>query len=96
MAKLMEDDDCSFEGLPVRISDSALIHLRNEHITHLTLCDMLASTFDCPKRKKTGKPFRKTSRRVCSNRKGRTYNIILDFYESNGTEYWSVSHLEPI
>ena len=80
----------------MRISDSAMIHLRNEHISPQTLCDMLESTFDCPKRKKTGKPFRKTSRKVCSNRKGRTYNIILDSYESNGKIYWSVSHLEPI
>lgn len=95
MAELMDIDDCNFEGLPVRISDSAFIHLRFEGIYPLTLCDMLASTIDCPK-KKTGKPFRKTSRRVCSNRKGRTYNIILDPYESNGTMYWSVSHLEPI
>lgn len=96
MADLMDSEDCSFEELPVRISDSALIHLRAERIRPLTLCDMLASPIDCPKRKKTGKPFRKTSRRVCSNRGGRIYNIVLDSYESDGTVYWSVSHLEPI
>ena len=96
MATLMNAEDCSFEGRPVRISDSAMIHLRYEGFDIYKLCDMLATPVDCPKRKGTGKPFRKTSRRICSRRNKRTYNIILDPYTSDGVEYWSVSHLEPI
>ncbi|QHK18067.1 hypothetical protein JS82_08085 [Methanomassiliicoccaceae archaeon DOK] len=96
MPILMDAEDCSFEGKPVRISESAITHLRYEGFDVYTLCDMLATPVDCPKRKGTGKPFRKTSRRVCSRRNGHTYNIILDPYPPNDMEYWSVSHLEPI
>lgn len=96
MAELMGLEDCNFEGFKVRISDSAMIHLRYERIQTYTLCDMLSDPIDCPKGKRTGKPFRKSSRRLCAKRKGHTYNIILDKYESEGEEYWSVSHLEPI
>ena len=96
MPQLMNADDCGYDGKPIRISDSAMIHLLKEKIPAFTLCDMLASPVECPKLKKTGKPFRKNSRRVCSMRKGRIYNIILDPYNDDGTMYWSVSHLEPI
>ena len=58
MATLMEAGDCSFEGRPVRVSDSAMIHLRYEGFDVYTLCDMLATPVDCPKRKGTGKAFR--------------------------------------
>lgn len=92
----MNKDDCMFEGRAVRISDSAMIHLRYEKINVYTLCDMLASPIDCPKKKKTGKQFRKSSKRICSKRSGRVYNIILDEYPGEIELYWSVSHLEPI
>lgn len=92
----MEKRDCLFEGLGVRISDSAFVHMRAFHIDALTLCDMLSSPVDCPKRKKTGKAFRKTSKRICSRRGKRTYTIIMDEYQFNEEKLWSVSHLEPI
>jgi len=93
----IDEGDCTFENLNVRISDSGIAHLHEFNIEPYTLCDMLASTIDCPKRKKTGKAFRKTSKRVCSRCDGKTYNIILDRFEcTQGSIYWSVSHLEPI
>lgn len=93
---MSEDDDCVFKGLLLRISNSAMFHLRDFDIDAYTLCDMIQDHIECPKKKRTGKPFRKTSNRICSNHKGRVYNIILDKVEINGIEYWSVSHLEPI
>ncbi|MCL2510201.1 MAG: hypothetical protein FWF07_03885 [Methanomassiliicoccaceae archaeon] len=92
----MDKRDCLFEGLGVRISDSAFIHMRVFHIDAYTLCDMLLSPIDCPKGKRTGKAFRKTSRRICSRRNDTTYNIILDEYPLKEEKLWSVSHLEPI
>jgi hypothetical protein len=92
----MEKKDCQFEGIGVRISDSAFIHMRVFEIDAYTLCDMLSDIIECPKKKKTGKAFRKTSRRVCSRRGRKTYNIILDEYFCNKERLWSVSHLEPI
>lgn len=93
---MSEEDDCKFRDLHLRISDSAMFHLRDFDIDVYTLCDMVKDHFDCPKRKKTGAAFRKTSSRICSNHKGRTYNIILDPIRIGGVDYWSVSHLEPI
>ena len=96
MSQIMDKKDCLFEGLGVRISDSAFIHMRTFNIDAYTLCDMLSSPIDCPKRKRTGKAFRKTSKRVCSRRDSKIYNIILDEYLSNEEKLWNVSHLEPI
>ena len=70
--------------------------MRVFHIDAYTLCDMLSHTVDCPKKKNTGKAFHKSSRRICSNRKSKTYNVILDEYYLNDEKLWSVSHLEPI
>lgn len=97
MAQLMKDeDDCKFKDCNVRISDSAILHLRDFDIGVFTLCDMLNNPIDCPKRKKTGKKFRPQSERICAKHKGRIFNIILDPYIYAGEKYWSVSHLEPI
>ena len=85
-----------FKGLNLRISDSAMFHLREFGINAYTLCDMVGDSFDCPKTKKTGKAFRNTSARVCANHRGKVYNIIMDRITIEGREYWSVSHLEPI
>ena len=57
---------------------------------------MIVDSFECPKTKKTGKAFRRNSARICSNHKGRIFNIILDKVLFDDVEYWSVSHLEPI
>ena len=92
----MKKDDCQFEDRGVRISDSAFVHMRIFHIDAYTLCDMLSSTIDCPKNKRTGKPFRRGSKRVCSSRDNKIYNIILDEFSFEGESLWSVSHLEPI
>jgi len=94
--KMTDEDDCRFKGLNLRISDSALFHLREFDVSVFTLCDMVADSFDCPKTKRTGKPFRRTSTRICAKHKGRIYNIILDRMTIEGSDYWSVSHLEPI
>lgn len=96
VAEIMNKDDCLFRGLALRISDSAFVHMRNFDIEPLTLCDMLAAPINCPKNKKTGAPFRKTSTRLCARRKMTTFNIILDPLCVNGEKLWSVSHLEPI
>lgn len=92
----MSKEDCEFQGLAVRISDSAFTHMRCYGIDMYTLCDMLQNPEDCPKRKKTGKPFRKASKRLCARRGGKVYNIILDNILYNCGYVWSVSHLEPI
>ena len=94
--KMTDEDDCRFKGLNLRISDSALFHLREFDVSVFTLCDMVPDSFDCPKTKRTGKPFRRTSTRICAKHKGRIYNIILDRMTIEGSDYWSVSHLEPI
>ena len=96
LPRILDKEDCQFEGLNLRISDSALVHMRTFHIDSLTLCDMLSSPIDCPKKKRTGKAFRKSSRRICSHRNNVIYNIILDEYLLKGEKLWSVSHLEPI
>lgn len=94
--RMSEEDECRFKGLNLRVSDSALFHLREFNISLYTLCDMVEDSFDCPKLKKTGKAFRKTSARICAKHKGRIFNIIMDKMIIEGNEYWSVSHLEPI
>lgn len=94
--RMTDKDDCRFKGLNLRISDSCMFHLREFDISVYTLCDMVEDSFDCPKIKKTGKAFRKTSTRVCANHKGRVFNIIMDKMTIEECEYWSVSHLEPI
>ena len=94
--RMTDEDECRFRGLNLRISDSAMFHLRDFDISVYTLCDMIENSFVCPKIKKTGKAFRKTSARVCANHKGRIFNIIMDMMIIEGCEYWSVSHLEPI
>lgn len=73
-----------------------MFHLREFNMNVYTLCDMVDDSFDCPKTKKTGKAFRKTSARVCAKHKGKIFNIIMDKMIIEGNEYWSVSHLEPI
>ncbi len=93
---MVNEDDCRFKNLNLRISDSAMFHLREFDMDIFTLCDMISDSFDCPKGKKTGKAFRRTSARVCSKHKGRIYNIIMDMIIIEDKEYWSVSHLEPI
>ena len=93
---MTDEDDCRFRGLNLRISDSCMFHLREFDISVYTLCDMVKNSFDCPKIKKTGKAFRKTSARICANHKGRVFNIIMDKMTIEECEYWSVSHLEPI
>jgi hypothetical protein len=96
-SKIMADEDeCRFRGLNLRVSDSAMFHLCDFDISIYTLCDMVRDSFDCPKSKRTGKPFRKTSVRICAMHKGRIYNIIMDQMTIETNEYWSVSHLEPI
>jgi hypothetical protein len=95
-AFVMPEADCEFEDVPLRISDSAFIHMNHYSMDMYTLCDMLHDHVDCPKMKKTGKPFRKDSKRVCSRRNGKTYNIILDKVPYCDGFVWSVSHLEPI
>ena len=94
--RMSDEDDCKFKGLNVRVSDSAIFHLRDFDINVYTLCDMIVDSFECPKTKKTGKAFRRNSARICSNHKGRIFNIILDKVLFGDVEYWSVSHLEPI
>lgn len=94
--RMTDEDECRFKGLNLRISDSAMFHLREFDISVYTLCDMVEDSFDCPKVKKTGKAFRRTSTRVCAKHKGRTFNIIMDKMTIEESEYWSVSHLEPI
>lgn len=76
-ARIMsEEEDCKYQNLNLRISDSAMAHLREFNIGVFTLCDMVNDSFDCPKRKKkTGRAFRKTSKRICSKHGGRIYNI---------------------
>jgi len=96
IATVLEREQCLFDGRRVRFSASALDHLYYFGIDAITLCDMLNCPINCPKLKKTGKPFRNTSRRICSRHRGRTYNIILDGYNMNDENLWSVSHLEPI
>lgn len=54
---MTDEDECRFRGLNLRISDSAMFHLRDFDISVYTLCDMIENSFDCPKIKKTGKPF---------------------------------------
>lgn len=95
-ATIMPKEDCEFQDLAVRISDSAFMHMNRYGINMYTLCDMLQSPVDCPKLKKTGKSFRRGSKRLCSFRKGQLYNIILDCIQYNNEHVWSVSHLEPI
>lgn len=93
---MTNEDECRFKGLNLRVSDSAIFHLREFNISVYTLCDMVEDSFDCPKTKKTGKAFRKTSARICAKHKGKVFNIIMDKMTIDGNEYWSVSHLEPI
>lgn len=73
-----------------------MFHLREFNINVYALCDMVEDSFDCPKTKKTGKAFRKTSARVCAKHKEEVFNIIMDKMTIEGNEYWSVSHLKPI
>ncbi|MDR3282492.1 MAG: hypothetical protein LBS92_02645 [Candidatus Methanoplasma sp.] len=67
-------------------------------ITHgilpTTLCDMIADRIPCGT--KRGKPHRPDARRVCSMRKERKYNIILDPIRIGDEVCWIVSNIEPI
>jgi len=49
---VMNEADCTFGNMPLRISDSAFIHMNYYDIDMYTLCDMLHDPVDCPKKKK--------------------------------------------
>ena len=98
MARIMTDeDDCRFEGRHVRFSDDAFIHMRHYRTDAWSVCDMLKASFECPERKKQkGVPFRPDSKRVCAERNGKIFSIVLDVHEHKNGPLWSVSHFKPI
>jgi hypothetical protein len=80
------------------VSDHAIDHMysQNPPIDALTLCDMLMNRVPCNTRK--GMPHRAKigAKRVCSERKGKKFNIILEPTEINGMSCWIVSNLKPV
>jgi hypothetical protein len=92
------NNDCFYDGLPVRLSDSGISHLFKEKIDPMTFCDMLQYPINCPKIVKKRKKFKRTSIELCSNRKSKIYRIILEKdYTINIRNFaYVLRHLEPV
>jgi hypothetical protein len=91
------DPECIFRGLPVVLKDASHAEILRESIQPQTLCDMIQNSIPCPKGS-PGKPFRRDAIRVCANRKGRIFSIILekDHTIRIGKEAYAVIHVKPI
>lgn len=89
--------ECMHEGLPVRVSESAISHLSAEEISAETLCDMIQNNVDCPKGRR-GAPHRRTTLRLCAMRRGRMYSILMekDYTRDIRQGAYLVIHLKPI
>ena len=88
--------DCIFRGLPLRYSDSANAHMLAERIFPQTLCDMINHSIDCPQN--APKPHRRTAIRVCSNRRGKVYAIMIekDYTIDIHQDAYLVTHFKPV
>ena len=89
--------DCMYEGKPVRLTDPGHAEILRERIMPLTLCDMIHDAFPCPKGS-PGKPHRRGAIRLCANRKGKIFSIILEltYTVKASREEYHVTHVKPI
>lgn len=89
--------ECVHDGIPVRVSESAISHLSKEDITATNLCDMIHHHVDCPKGR-SGIPHRRSTLRLCAVRKGKMYSILMEreYTLDIRQDAYVVIHLEPI
>jgi len=85
-----------FRGLPLRYSDSTNVHLAIEKILPETLYDMISHPVNCPEN--APKPHRRTAIRICAERRGRLFVIMLerDYTNDIHDDAYVVTHLKPI
>ena len=91
------DLDCVFRGLPIVISTSGHAEIFREDIVPETLCGMIQNSIPCPKGS-PGMPHQRDTLRVCANRKGKTFSILMvkDFTVRFGVVAYLVTHVKPI
>ena len=85
---------CKKDNKRIAVSNHVKTHMLAFNITPETLCDMIQNPVPCNSR--TGKPHRKTSKRICAMRKDVKYNIIFDPFVIRNEDCWVVANMEPL
>lgn len=90
----VEDNDCVYNGIPVRLTDPGRIDIDKEGIQPMTLYDMIMN--HQPSNPDDEHKFRKSSVELHANRRDKMYRIILDLNsDRDGSDVYLVSHVKP-